>query len=412
MPTFAYKAKSGPTNVISGFIQADNLALAVAKLTQSGQTPFEIKPSEEVDEVTASAAVVVAKASSKRSQKVTAPALVYFTRQLADLIDAGIPLLRAIELTSKQAQFTALLPITNSIHATIQQGGSLSSALGKHPQIFSGLYVNTVKAAEESGQLPQVLDRLAGFLEQDLQLKSRVTASLLYPAIILVVGIVTIFVLFSFVLPRMTTMFEDFGAELPLITQIVAALSGFFFRFWWLIAGIFFVGFMIFRQFLLSPAGKSWLDAKVFQVPLVNSFIQQTLLSRFARTLGMLLESGVPVVLALESVSGVLENEVMQKEVKTITTKVKGGISLAQAVGASKFFPPVAIDLIAIGQESGRLERGLYKLAAATERSSQETAQTFVTILGPAVLITVVSIVGVVIIAILIPMFQMNAIVH
>jgi len=260
--------------------------------------------------------------------------------------------------------------------------------------------------------LPLVLNRLAQFLETDMQMQSKAKSSLLYPAIIFVVGLLGLFVLLSFVLPRMTLMFEDFDAQLPLATRIVVAISQIFEHFWWLMAAVIAGAVFWTRSYLNTATGKAAIDGFALKVPLLKSFIENTQLCRFARTLGMLLESGVPIVTALESVTLVVDNIALQEEVKKMALRVKSGMSLTQAIKASSLFPEMAVDLIAVGQESGKLEKGLYKLATNCERSSQDLAQVFVTILGPAVLVLVVGVVGFMIVAMLLPMFQMNMIIN
>ncbi len=407
MPQFYYKAKSGPQDIVTGFINADTQAAAVSALVNAGQVPIEVRAANSKEVL-----LSINRDTKDQAPKLPPEALVQFTRQLADLLDSGIPLLRAMQLLSRQQQFPAMKAVIGSMISSLQQGASLSLVLSQHPRVFSKLYVNTVKAAETSGQLPVVLDRLAQFLEQDLQMRAKVKSSLLYPAIIFLVGVLTIFILMTFVLPRLTLMYEDFDAELPLLTQIVMGISQFFAQYWWVMAA-FAAGIALWlNRFLKLPSGKAWLDQTVMTVPLLRSFIENTQLSRFARTLGMLLESGVPVVAALESVTAVIDNQVLHAQVTTMAARVKEGMSLTQAVKASPFFPEVAADLIAVGQESGKLERGLYKLAAGCERKASELAQVFVTILGPAVLVAVVAIVGLMIVAILMPMLQMNLIVN
>ncbi|MBF0503700.1 MAG: type II secretion system F family protein [Candidatus Omnitrophica bacterium] len=405
MAHFIYKAKSGPNDVISGFIDAESVADAVTRLTNAGQMPFDVKLHEKM----------VLPQSSKSTGvdiSVSRAALFQFTRQLADLLDAGIPLARSMELLSRQRQFPVMVGVIESMTVLLQQGGSLSFALAKYPGIFSTLYIHTVKAAEASGKLPLVLNRLAQFLENDMQIQSKAKASLLYPVIILVVGLLTLFVLLSFVLPRLTMMFEDFDAQLPLVTRMVVAVSGVFAQFWWLMAAVITIVILWIRSYLKTGQGKAWIDGFSLRIPLLKSYIENTQLSRFSRTLGMLLESGVPIVPALESVTMVVDNHALQEEVKKIALRVKAGMSLTQAIKASTLFPEMAVDLIAVGQESGKLERGLYKLAASCERASQDMAGAFVTILGPAVLVVVVSIVGFMIVAMLLPMFQMNMIIN
>jgi len=389
----------------SGIIEADTISEAVTKLTNAGKIPLDIKPYvKAVDPIKSKNATAEVKISQQ--------ALFQFTRQLADLLEAGVPLARCMELLSRQRQFPVMVGIIESMTVLLQQGGSLSIALAKYPKIFSPLYIHTVKAAESSGQLPLVLNRLAQFLETDMQMQAKVKSSLLYPAIIFLVGLLTLFVLLSFVLPRLTMMFDDFGAQLPLATRIVVAVSQLFAHFWWLMVVVITGAVCWARSYLKTPAGKASLDAFTLKVPLLKSFIENTQLSRFSRTLGMLLESGVPIVTALESVVLVVDNIALQDEVRKIAFRVKAGMSLTQAIKASALFPEMAVDLIAVGQESGKLERGLYKLAANCERSSQDMAQTFVTILGPAVLVVVVGMVGFMIVAMLLPMFQMNMIIN
>jgi len=405
MPQFLYKAKSGPKDVTSGIIEADTITDAVTKLTNAGKIPIDIKL---YVKITLSAN----KEGKDSDSTISQAALFQFTRQLADLLEAGIPLARCMEILSHQHQFPLMVKIIESMTGVLQQGGSLSLALAKYPKIFPPLYIHTVKAAEASGQLPLVLNRLAQFLEADMQMQSKVKSSLLYPAIIFFVGLLTLFVLLSFVLPRLTMMFEDFDAQLPLATRIVVAVSQLFAQFWWLMAAVITGAVLGVRSYLKSDKGKATLDRMVLRIPLLKTFIENTQLSRFSRTLGMLLESGVPIVTALESVILVVDNSALQEEIKKMALKVKSGMSLTQAIKASALFPEMAVDLIAVGQESGKLEKGLYKLAANCERSSQDMAQIFVTVLGPAVLVVVVGMVGFMIVAMLLPMFQMNTIIN
>jgi general secretion pathway protein F len=407
MLQFSYKAKSGPRDLVSGFIEADTVADAVTKLIRNGQMPIEVRPYEKL-----TTPLPVNNKNVVRDIRISQAMLYQFTRQLADLLDAGIPLARCTELLSRQRQFPLMAGIIESMIVSLQQGGSLSFALAKYPKIFTPMYIHTVKAAESSGQVPLVLNRLAQFLEADLQMQSKVKSSLLYPAIILLVGLLTLFVLLSFVLPRLTLMFEDFGAQLPLATRIVVAVSQIFARYWWLMAGFITGAAFWARSYLRTLKGKAAFDGLLLKIPLLKSFIENTQLSRFSRTLGMLLESGVPIVTALESVTMVVDNSLLQEEVKKMAFNVKSGMSLTQTVKASALFPEMAVDLIAVGQESGKLEKGLYKLAVNCERSSQGLAGVFVTILGPAVLVAVVSMVGFMIVAMLLPMFQMNMIIN
>ena len=416
MPSFVYKAKAGPHDVTSGILQADNVQQAIAKIVQAGQTPIEVK----LQDNTAPAAVqanrrpVPAEGSPKpvKSVKVPLPVISIFTRQMYDMLDAGVALSRSLEVIANQKQHPALKQIVEQMRGFVQEGGSLSAALAQHPAVFPPLYVNMVKSGEASGHLPEVLNRLAQFTEKDLEMQGKVKGSLMYPLIILVIGILTMFVMLTFVLPRMTAMFDDFDAALPWPTQLVVSLSSFCARFWWLI--ILVTGGIVFycKQVLATPAGRLWLDQTALKMPILNQFIQQAEMARFARTMGTLLESGLTIPAALESVTAIIENIPLKEEMKEVLIKVKAGTSLTSALKASPLFPEMAINLIAVGEESGKLERGLYKLANTCERGTQETAEAFTTILGPAVLVIVVGIVGFMIVAMLLPMFKMNMIIN
>lgn len=419
MPQFAYKAKTSPTEIVSGVLQADNQAAAIAKIVQSGQTPLQVVllegASNQVPKPTPMTKSSTLKSGGKAFDKpvrVPAAALFQFTRQLADLLDAGVPLIRSMELLSKQKQYPTMVHVIDLMKVYLQQGGSLSAALSQHPQVFSSLYVNMVKASESTGQLPIVLNRLAQFLERDMLMTSKIRSSLMYPLIILGVGIITVFVLLTFVLPRMTQLFDDFGAQLPLMTRMVVSLSQFFAHFWWLIAGIVGLGIWFGQRALKTEAGRVWLDKQMLTWPIIKPFVENAQMARFARTLGTLLESGVPVVAALDSVVLVVDNMVLQEDVRKMTNQVRSGMSLMMAVKSSSLFPEIAVDLIAVGQESGKLEVGLYKLATTCERKTEELSQILVTLLGPAVLVTVVGLVGFMIVAMLMPMFQMNGIIN
>jgi general secretion pathway protein F len=407
MPNFTYRAKSGPSKIITGIIQADNDKEAVAKILQSGHTPLEVKL-----QISAVASNVSSRQSKNDGSKAPLPTVAIFTRQMCDMVDAGIPLLRCLEILIHQNQHPSMLIIIESMHEFVKGGGSLSGALAQFPQTFPLLYINMVKSGELGGYLPQVLNRLADFIEKDIEIRSQIKGSLLYPAIIFLVGVLTMFVLLTFVLPKLTVMFEDFDTALPLPTQIVIAISGFFARFWWLIVLAVGAGVYLMKRWLKTVQGRRSLENFILKVPLLAPFVRNAQMALFSRTMGTLLESGVSISSALESVTETIDNVLFKEELQRITQKVKGGSSLTAAVKGCPFFSEVAINLIVVGEEGGKLEKGLYKLATMCERATAETARNFVTILGPVVLVVIVAIVGFVIVSMLLPMFRMNMIIN
>ena len=408
MSMFAYKAKNGPVRIVSGVVEANNPNDAVLEVLKLGHTPIEIKP-------------IIAKPPDKNPSvkksiisfnRVPLTALAVFFRQFYDLLDAGVPLLRSVQILAGQKRHPELQDALNHMAILIKDGASLSLAMTFYPKIFSSLHIYMVKSGEGTGNLPEILNRLSGFLEKDLQIRSQIKSALLYPLIILAVGILTLFVLLTFVLPRLMTMFEDFDTQLPWPTVFVMGLSNFFVYFWWLIILLFLVLVYILYRFKQSSGGRKWLDQQALNMPILGGFIREVEISRFARTLGTLLESGVVIANALESTNNVIENVLLKEQMLQISQKVRSGTSLSVAVKASSLFPETAVNMINVGEEGGKLERGLYKLSLSLDRQSQETAGAFITLLGPLVLMVVVGLVGFMVVAMLMPMFQMNLMVQ
>ncbi len=408
MPNFIYKAKSGPSKIITGMLQAENEQEAVNKILQLGQVPLDVR----LESPGASVRRGKIRKSKENVSKVPLATVAIFTRQMCDMVDAGIPLLRSLEILLHQAQHPSMLLVLESMHEFVKGGGSLSGALAQFPETFPLFYVNMVKSGELGGYLPQVLNRLADFIEKDLQIRSQIKGSLLYPMIIFLVGVLTMFVLLTFVLPKLTVMFEDFDTALPMPTQIVIALSGFFSKFWWLILGVAGGAGYFIKRWLETTQGQMHVETFVLKVPLLKKYVQNSQMALFSRTMGTLLESGVSISSALESVTETIDNTYFKTELQKITQKVREGSSLTAAVKGCPYFSEVAVNLIVVGEEGGKLERGLYKLATMCERATAETAQNFMTILGPMVLVVIVAVVGFVIVSMLLPMFRMNMIIN
>ena len=407
MPTYTYKAKTGPHNSVVGTIDAKTKEEAVNKIIQSGYIPTEVAEGK------TGTLKISRNAQSflKGPQRIPLIVVSNFVRQECDLMEAGVPLLRSLELLGQQTQHLPMKKIVENMTVAVRGGDSLSDAMSQHPQAFSMLSINMVRSGEISGNVTVVFDRLAQFLERDLEIRSQIRSSLMYPAVIMVVGFLTLVVLMTFVLPRLTSMFEDFDAALPIPTQIVIALSNFLGTFWWALAiAAFAVGVLV-QRFLQTYHGKVWKDNTLLKIPIVGKFILQVELGRFARTLGTLIDSGVSIVPALESTTAILENIVLKQDMQRLTHEVKNGASLTQSLVSSRFLSNITASMIAVGEETGNLQKGLFKLANNCERQTSAAMKDFMTIFGPAILITIVGIVGFVIIAMLLPIFQMSMII-
>ncbi len=407
MPTFIYKAKQGPGKIVDGVIEADDLNNAVHKIIALGYSPIEVLPGEEKSVKQGKSSKV---SSSISSAGVSLVYIAVFTRQMFDLVDANVPILRALRLVQKQTKQAVFKSIITDMCSFVEHGGSFSDALAKHPRVFSRLYVSMVKAGEQSGNLGIVLDRLSDFVEKEQDVRVKVKAALFYPLLIIFVGSMTVFVLMAFVIPRLTVMFDDLGQALPLPTIILVGISSFFAKFWWLILGVGVIGILQFKNLKNIPKGKLWLDTMVLKVPILGSFIKDIEIARFSRTLGTLLESGVVIVTALGSVCEVLENEVLRQAIIRVAGEVKKGGSLTKAMEACSFIPESTVNMMAVGEETGTFERGLYKLADSHERKSEAAVKTMTSLLEPILILCIGSIIGFIVIAMLLPLFQMDLI--
>jgi len=408
MAKFSFKAKKGPQQIIEDVVEADNLDKAVEKITALGYVPIDvslykplkIKPS------------VKKKNILSFHQRVPLSELITLTRQLYDLLDSGVPLLRALNISLQQGTNPHLKKVLLQIYNVVKDGGLFSDALAQHSNIFSPLYINMVKAGEISGNLDVVLDRLATFLEKDSETRTKIQSSLIYPSLILGVGVITIFILLTFVIPRLTEMFEDLSANLPLPTVILIGVSDFLSRFWWILVTVVLVGVFYFKNFASSPKGKLQIDRLKLKIPILGSFIQHIEIARFARTLSTLLESGVVIVSALESVSDLLDNAVLKKEAHEIARQVSSGTSLSEALKTSTFFPPIAQNMISVGEEAGRLEESLLKLAVSYEKKADVLTKKLTSMLEPLLIVFIGLVIGFVVISMLLPIFEMNSIIQ
>jgi len=410
MPQFSYKAKEGPGKIVDGVIEASNNEGAINEIIRSGLVPLEVVPAEL--NTGSKTEKSVKKESLRLIRQVSLKDLTVFTRQISDLVDASVPMLRSLQITSSQTRSPHFKQVIDEMHASVKDGSAFSDALARHKQVFSSLFINMVKAGEVSGNLEKVLRRLADYLEKEQETRSKVKSSLAYPMLILVVGIVTVFVLLTFVIPRLSVIFDDLDQALPLPTVILTGISGFFAQYWWFILAVVGIGAVYLKKWVNTPGGRKKFDAFKLRIPLLGDFISIVEIGRFSRTLGTLVESGVAITTALNSVWATIENVILMDEVKKISEDVANGTSLKAALKGCTFFPEMAVNMISVGEETGHLERGLYKIADTYEKQADQTVKAMLSLLGPVVLIVIVAIVGFVVIAMLLPIFKMNLLIE
>lgn len=400
MPKFVYRAKEGPDRVVEGVMEAETREQVVDRLQGMGYFPISIV--EETLLRSKETRVSLEEISVRRND------LVIFTRQLSDLLDSGITLLKALNLIEEQTANLSMRQVVSSLAREIKDGKRFSDSLTKFPQVFSRLYVALVKAGEVGGMLDKVLLGLADYLEKEEELKARVRSALAYPILMACVGIATIFILMSFVIPRLSKMFKDIGQNLPLPTLILITIGDFLQKFWWLILAIIIFIFFLIRRRAQSPEGSYLFDQFKLKIPLFGELIRKSEIARFCRTLSTLLKNGVPMLGALDTVIPVISNMVIRKEIEKMYDEVRDGVSLSKVIAKSFYFPPLVSNMIAVGEEGGVLESSLMKVAEAYEREVERVVKVITSLIEPALILVMGTMVGFIVISMLLPIFQLN----
>ncbi len=401
MARFRYKAKNGPKAVMTGTIDAENEHAALMKLSSMGYHPLSV----EKEDLSGAASGIDLLPFLRR---IPTKDLSVFTRQLADLLEAGLPLIRALTVLHRQTENARLRGILSDIKDFVQDGNTLSDALKRHPRVFSNFYISMAQSGERGGNMEQVLVRLSEFLESQEELLAKVHAALAYPALMAIVGTITIIVLVTFVIPEIVSMFQDLNQALPLPTMILMNISSFLRNYWHIgliLAALFVFGI---RRAGEGSEGKARVDKIKLSLPLFGSLILRTEIARFSRTMATLLNSGVPILEALGVVIRIMESEIMRRELRRAQHDVREGSTLAAGLRKSPYFPPFVTNMIAVGEEGGMLEQALFKVAQAYAREVERTVKMLTSMLEPFMILSMGLIVGFIVIAMLLPIFEIN----
>lgn len=402
MALYRYKAVTPTGEVLEGQFEVASNDEAVARIQDAGNIPLEIHAA--VDGGGAgSLAGLFARAAMSPAQ------VLQFTQQLSTLLGAGQPLDRALQILLELPESEKARRIIERIRDHVRGGAPLSDGLEAEPQVFSKLYVNMVRAGEVGGALDTTLARLAQYLERAKALKESVINALIYPAILIVMVFAALFVLLVFVVPQFAPMFKDMNVELPMITKIVLAIGNTLRDFWWGIAGLIFVGVMYVRRQLADPPTRLKFDAWILKRRLFGTLIARLETARLSRTLGTLLKNGVPLLTALGIGRNVLANSALAEAVDAATEEVKTGGGLAFALGQSKRFPKLALQMIAVGEESGALDDMLIKTADTFDAEARNTVDRLLAALVPAITVVMTGVVAVIMMAILLPILNITS---
>lgn len=406
MPTFRYSAVGQDGRRIHGEMEAPDAATVITQLRVAGHLPISTEPARPGLRIGGISARIDAWRNRVKRADVTA-----VTRELATLLAAGIPLDASLRVLERHALQPKLKAALSAIHASVQSGRRLSASLAAHEALFDPLYVNLVKSGEASGSLTNVLERLADHRERADAFRANVVSSLTYPIALTVVAVVSLFVLVTFVIPRFIPLFADAGAPLPLLTQAVFAAATFLQGWWWALFALAALGASAAKQWLVRAENGERLDRWLLTAPVIGSLVQETESVRFARTLGTLLQNGLPLLGALKLTGAVLHNRCVAAAVEDAMTSIRSGGRLSLALGAKRVLPTLAVELMTIGEESGQLETMLGKVAETFEARVEQRLKRLLTLLEPVLILGLGALIALVIVSILIAMLGLNELV-
>lgn len=403
MPTFRYTAKKGPTEVVEGVLEADNRNGVLSRLAELGCVPIRV--SEEVQEQL--------RASRRREpavvrRRVSTAVLTTYTRQFASLVRSQVPLLRTLHILRDQTRHPYFRHVLLCVSEEVRQGQTLSSALARFPDVFSPLYVSLVNSGEIGGALDAVLERLAEQAERDEALRSKVRAAFTYPAFVAVVGVGTVTFLMTFVMPRLSQLLGGLGQHLPLPTRMLLTVSGWMSSLWFWVGAAIIVSAAALGWKLAGERGRLLRDRLILRLPVIGPLIQEVELARFARSFGLLLNQGVSVLKAMEVAAPVVYHRVIRTELAKIPDGLRQGAALSACLKDVSVSTPFLVNTVAVGEESGRVGEALAEVAAFYERNAERAVQAMASLLEPTLIVVIGLVVGFIVMAVLLPIFEMS----
>lgn len=413
MTSFRYQAMEDNGAAVSGMVEAEDRKAALRQLGQRGLFPSSL----EISAVAGEAAERVLPLETLRGtagslrQRISRKEITAFTREMSALLGAAIPIPQALDGLAEEEN-PALREVILKIADSVRKGVALSAALEEHPGLFSKLYVSIIRVGEEAGVLPKVMGDLADLLEHEDEVRGEVVSAVAYPLFVLCFGIVTVTVLLTWVMPRLFGMLQEMLQVLPLPTLILLKLSGFMHRYWLGFAlGVPALAGGIWYYKRTAEGAELWDRAKL-RLPVIGSVFRAAALSRFARTLGTLAKSGVSLLPALKIVENTIGNRVLARQVARVAEDTRGGDSLAGPLRKLDIFPRTVVQMIDVGEESGKLDEMLLKVAEIEERHMRSRTKTLISLLAPALILVVGALVGFIVIALLLPIFKMSSAIH
>ncbi len=410
MARFLYKAKKGPSEIVEGELDAENEDAALGKISGLGLIPIKLQAASYAEGPghSGDGQGFTISAESRGKIRISFNELNIFTRQFSILLKASVPLLRIFEILQMQAHNLKFKAVLHDMQDSLRQGAPLSEVLGHYPKIFSQVYISMVQAGEVTGTLDQVLARLSDFAEKEAEVRARVQSALIYPLFLFLMGIMTIFVLLTFVMPRLIGLFSDLGTELPMPTRVVIAVSHFCQANWiWMsiTAGVVFF-WLKFKG--LSLPQKKILDRNVVRLPLLGTLIEKAETSRFLRSMELLYEHGIPLYQAVSVANKTVSNVVIRDELEKVPARLEGGSTLAKSLEDVPYISKFVTHMVAVGEESGQLGAAVRETASFYEQETNQAMKIATSLLEPIMILSIGLVVGFIVIAMLLPIFEIH----
>jgi type IV pilus assembly protein PilC len=392
--TYTYKARDRAGNVMNGTVVADNEALVLQKLREQGFVPLEVGKQKKGMNIELTA------------KKVKLKELAVFARQFATMVNSGLPILRALSILSDQTENPELARVLGVIRTDVEQGASLSGAMTKHPKVFNDLFVAMVKSGELGGSLDDVLLSLADMIENEVRLRGKIKSAMTYPVAVVALVVLIMSAMLLFVVPQFQTIYSSLGGSLPLPTRVLLTMSNIFKKYFLIILVATFVFRFFFKRWKKTDKGREAVDRMKLKVPVFGVIFQKVALSRFASTAAMLLKSGVPILQALEIVSDTVNNRVVANAISDVQISVRDGESMAKPLAKHAVFPPMVVQMLAVGEETGQVDTMLEKVAEFYDQEVEASVDALTSLIEPLLIAVIGGCVGAAVIALYMPMFN------
>lgn len=402
MPTYNYKATDAAGKSVNGLMEAKNDSAIISRLQELGYFPVDI--ARQGDTVKQGGPVTF----GIFSRRVSGAAVAEFTHELSSMLDAGLPLDRSLSILAGLEKNPVFRDLLLDINRGIHGGDTLADCLARHPAVFSDIYINTVKAGEAGGALEGVLDRLGKFLEETERLKDDIRSALLYPLLLTAAGGAALVVMLLFVIPRFSVIFEDLGGVMPLPTRMLLWTSNNLLAWWWVPPAIAGAAYALLFRRLKTEGGRIFLDRLKLRVPLLGPVFTKAVVSRFSRTLGTLMQSGLPILDSLKIAVNTMGNAAMAAEIQPVIEGVRRGRGVAEPLKEISSFPPLAVHMLIVGEETGRLDEMLLRLADNYDRQITISIKRLLSLLEPTIILLMAIIVGFMVISLLLAVFSLN----